>query len=81
MFNIYFTERKSENKMADEKNREQEERDHGSENEEHELLDDEELDELMVRTARSQIRSDYRRSLGCENSRRCMDLKKSKKDE
>ncbi|SES97612.1 hypothetical protein SAMN04488587_1810 [Methanococcoides vulcani] len=46
-----------------------------------EMLDDEELDDLMIKTAKSQIRSDYRRSLGCENSRRCMDLKMNKKDE
>ncbi|WP_156146083.1 hypothetical protein [Methanococcoides methylutens] len=63
--------------MADENHRDQQQK----ENHEQELPDDEDLDELMVRTARSQIRSDYRRSLGCENSRRCMDLHKSKKDE
>ncbi|KGK98480.1 hypothetical protein LI82_12350 [Methanococcoides methylutens] len=63
--------------MTDEKHRGQKQK----EKQDQELLDDEDLDELMVKTARSQIRSDYRRSLGCENSRRCMDLKKTKKDE
>lgn len=63
--------------MTDEKHRNQNQK----EKKDQELLDDEDLDELMVKTARSQIRSDYRRSLGCENSRRCMDLKKTKKDE
>jgi hypothetical protein len=77
MFNFYFTERKSENKMADEKDRGQNQK----EKQEQELPEEDDLDELMVKTARSQIRSDYRRSLGCENSRRCMDMKKSKKDE
>lgn len=69
--------------MTDENHRKQKEQNYGSENEKHEqeLVDDEDLDELMIRTARSQIRSDYRRSLGCENSRRCMDLHKNKKDE
>lgn len=63
--------------MADGKHREQNQK----VKKEQELLDDEDLDELMVKTAQSQIRSDYRRSLGCENSRRYMDMKKSKKDE
>ncbi|WP_198003733.1 hypothetical protein [Methanococcoides burtonii] len=40
-------------------------------------LTEEELDELMVKTAKKEIRSDYRRSLGCENSRRCMEVKSS----
>ena len=63
--------------MTDEKDRYQKQK----EKHDQELPEDEDLDELMVKTARSQIRSDYRRSLGCENSRRCMDLKKSKKNE
>ncbi|WP_135610145.1 hypothetical protein [Methanococcoides sp. AM1] len=63
--------------MTDEKYRNKEQK----EKQEQELPDDEELDDLMIKTAKSQIRSDYRRSLGCENSRRCMDLHKSKKDE
>lgn len=63
--------------MTEEKEREQDQK----EKQDQELLDDEDLDELMVKTARSQIRSDYRRSLGCENSRRCMDLKLTGKDE
>ncbi|WP_440953102.1 hypothetical protein [Methanococcoides sp. FTZ1] len=65
--------------MADEKNMEQKPK--VKQDQDHEQLEDEDLDELMVRTARSQIRSDYRRSLGCENSRRCMDLHKNKKDD
>ncbi|MEL4306390.1 hypothetical protein [Methanococcoides sp. LMO-2] len=65
--------------MTEENHRDQKQKDKPEH--EQELPDDEDLDELMVRTARSQIRSDYRRSLGCENSRRCMDLKKNKKDE
>ncbi|MGM0770501.1 MAG: hypothetical protein ACQESU_02700 [Halobacteriota archaeon] len=63
--------------MTDEKDRDQKQK----EKQEQELPDDEDLDELMIKTTRSQIRSDYRRSLGYENSRRCMDMKKSKKDE
>ncbi|WP_445475134.1 hypothetical protein ACT9XH_12410 [Methanococcoides methylutens] len=63
--------------MTDEKNRDQKQK----QKQDQELIDDEHLDELMIKTAQSQIRSDYRRSLGCENSRRCMDLKKTKKDE
>ncbi|UGV40389.1 hypothetical protein J7W08_09955 [Methanococcoides orientis] len=67
--------------MTDEKDRDQKQKEKQEQKQEQELPDDEDLDELMVKTARSQIRSDYRRSLGCENSRRCMDMKKSKKDE
>ncbi|WP_135606570.1 hypothetical protein [Methanococcoides sp. NM1] len=63
--------------MITEKNEGQEQK----EKQEQELLDDEELDDLMIKTAKEHIRSDYRRSLGCENSRRCMDLKMNKKDE
>ncbi|NPE28480.1 hypothetical protein HNV12_11015 [Methanococcoides sp. SA1] len=40
-------------------------------------LTEEELDELLIKTAKKEIRSDYRRSLGCENSRRCMEIKSS----
>lgn len=38
-----------------------------------EQLTDEELEELLVRTSRKQIRSDYRRSLGSEAGRRYRD--------
>lgn len=44
-------------------------------------LDDDELDELMVKTAKKQIRSDYRRSLGCENKRRCSTIDTGSKSE
>ncbi|MCD4820484.1 MAG: hypothetical protein K8R11_00040 [Methanococcoides sp.] len=40
-------------------------------------LTEEELDEMLIKTAKKEIRSDYRRSLGCESSRRCMDTKSS----
>ncbi|MBP2030030.1 hypothetical protein J2755_000964 [Methanohalophilus levihalophilus] len=38
-----------------------------------ESLSDEELEELLVKSSRKQIRSDYRRSLGSEASRRYRD--------
>ncbi|WP_169818157.1 hypothetical protein [Methanohalophilus halophilus] len=43
-----------------------------------ECLSDEEVEELMIRTSRKQIRSDYRRSLGSEASRRYCDINSGK---
>jgi hypothetical protein len=42
-------------------------------------VSEEELEELLVRTSRKQIRSDYRRSLGAEADRRyCDDMKENR---
>jgi hypothetical protein len=43
-----------------------------------ECLSEEEVEELMVRTSRKQVRSDYRRSLGSEASRRYRDINNRK---
>ncbi|MFW5987178.1 MAG: hypothetical protein ACOCPU_03075 [Methanohalophilus sp.] len=43
-------------------------------NDAEECVSEEEVEELMVRTSRKQVRSDYRRSLGSEASRRYCDL-------
>ncbi|ADE35708.1 hypothetical protein [Methanohalophilus mahii] len=47
-------------------------------NDTEECLSEEEVEELMVRTSRKQVRSDYRRSLGSEASRRYCDLNTGK---
>ena len=44
-----------------------------SNNDSSDQISDEELEELLVKTSRKQIRSDYRRSLGSEAGRRYQD--------
>ncbi|WP_158599157.1 hypothetical protein [Methanohalophilus sp. RSK] len=49
-----------------------------SNNDTEECLSEEDVEELMVRTSRKQVRSDYRRSLGSEASRRYCDINNKK---
>ncbi|WP_462272956.1 hypothetical protein [Methanohalophilus sp.] len=43
-------------------------------NDTEECISEEDVEELMVITSRKQVRSDYRRSLGSEASRRYCDI-------